>query len=107
MGIETKDALAVKELFVQKIRKDGTALLNISTPYFSGASNTFNDGANLVMGTSTGTKIGTGTTQKLGFWNTTPAVQPTAVADATDNASAILRLNELLARLRTIGIIAT
>jgi len=30
----------------------------------------------------------------------------TAVADATDNASAILRLNELLNRLRTLQIIA-
>lgn len=34
-------------------------------------------------------------------------VQGAAVADATDNASAILRLNELLARLRTHGAIAT
>jgi hypothetical protein len=62
---------------------------------------------NIVTDTTTGTKIGTGATQKLGFWNATPVVQPTAVADATDAASVILRLNELLARARTIGIIAT
>lgn len=36
------------------------------------------DGANIVLGTSTGTKIGTSTTQKLGFFNKAPVVQPAA-----------------------------
>jgi hypothetical protein len=61
----------------------------------------------VVLPTSGGVKIGTGTTQLLGFWNATPAAQPAAVADATDAASTQARLNDLLARLRTIGIIAT
>jgi hypothetical protein len=61
----------------------------------------------LVTDTTTGTKIGTGTTQKLGFFNATPAVQPAAVANATDAASTQDRLNDLLARLRTLGLIAT
>jgi hypothetical protein len=61
----------------------------------------------VVLGTTTGTKIGTATTQKIGFWNATPVVQPTAVADATDAASVITQLNALLAKLRTLGIIAT
>lgn len=62
---------------------------------------------NIVTDTTTGTRIGTATTQLLGFWNATPAVQPAAVADATDAASTQARLNDLLARLRTIGILAT
>ena len=33
---------------------------------------------NIVLGTTTGTKIGTATTQKLGFFNATPIVQPSA-----------------------------
>jgi hypothetical protein len=61
----------------------------------------------LVTDTTTGTKIGTGTTQRIGFFNATPAVQPAAVADATDAASTQARLNDLLARLRTLGLIAT
>ena len=65
------------------------------------------DAGNITVGTTTGTKIGTATTQKLGFYNATPVVQPAAVADATDAASVIARLNDLLARLRTLGIIAT
>jgi hypothetical protein len=65
------------------------------------------DAKNIVINTTTGTKIGTGTTQKLGFWNATPVVQPTAVADATDAASVITQLNALLSRMRDLGLIAT
>lgn len=39
--------------------------------------NTFN----LSLSTSTGSKIGTGTTQKLAFWNATPIVQPANTSD--------------------------
>jgi hypothetical protein len=65
------------------------------------------EAVNFVFGTTTGTRFGNATNQRIGFWNATPAVQPTAVADATDAASVITQLNALLARLRTIGIIAT
>jgi hypothetical protein len=65
------------------------------------------DAGNISVGTTTGTKIGTATTQKLGFYNATPVVQPTAVADATDAATAISQLNALLAHMRTLGLIAT
>ncbi len=36
------------------------------------------DAGNLVLGSTTGSKIGTATTQKLSFYNATPVVQPTA-----------------------------
>ena len=65
------------------------------------------DAGNITFGTTTGTKIGTATTQKLGFYNATPVVQPTAVADATTAVDVITQLNALLAKLRTLGIIAT
>jgi hypothetical protein len=41
---------------------------------------TVRDGKNVVLDTTTGTKIGTAATQKLGLWNVTPVVQPSAVA---------------------------
>jgi hypothetical protein len=45
---------------------------------------TLGDAKNIAFNTTTGTKIGTATTQKLSFWNATPIVQPTtAVASAT------------------------
>jgi hypothetical protein len=62
--------------------------------------------ANIVTG-GAGFKIGTATTQKIGFYNATPVVQPAAVADATDAATAITQLNALLARMRDLGLIAT
>jgi hypothetical protein len=65
------------------------------------------DAGDITVGTTTGTKIGTATTQKIGFYNATPVVQPTAVVDATDAATVITQLNDLLAKLRTLGIIAT
>ena len=65
------------------------------------------DAGNITVGTTTGTKIGTATTQKIGFYNATPVVQPTAVADATTAVDVITQLNALLAKLRTLGIIAT
>jgi hypothetical protein len=61
----------------------------------------------LILTTTTGTKIGTATTQKLGFFNATPVVQQAAIADATDAASTQDRLNDLLAAMRTLGLIAT
>ena len=65
------------------------------------------DASNVQLGTGTGTKIGTAITQKIGFYNATPVVQPTAVADATNAASVITQLNLLLGRMRTLGLIAT
>lgn len=42
------------------------------------ASIVFADAINLAVGTGTGTKIGTATSQKLGFFNATPVAQPSA-----------------------------
>lgn len=50
---------------------------------------TMTNGSNIIPGTSTGTKIGTGTTQKFAFWNATPIVQP---ANTSDIRQALLNL---------------
>ena len=52
-----------------------TTLTVASTSSFSG--NLGITDVNIVLGTTKGTKIGTATTQKLGFWNATPVVQQT------------------------------
>jgi hypothetical protein len=49
-------------------------------PYLPQAGGSLNDGANVVLGTTTGTKIGTATTQKLGFWNAAPVARPGSYA---------------------------
>jgi hypothetical protein len=47
------------------------------------------DGANFVLGTTTGSKIGTSASQKLGFFDATPIVQPALTADLLDTLQAL------------------
>jgi hypothetical protein len=55
----------------------------------------FADGVNMDMGTTTGTKIGLGTTEKIGFWNATPIVQPTtSVSGASFTANSGTAVND-------------
>ena len=72
---------------------------------------TLSDAVNLVVNATTGTKFGTATTQKLGFWNKAPITQPAAIADAAGgaviDAEARTALNALLAAQRLTGLIAT
>ncbi len=90
-----------------------------------------NDAINVVLGTTTGTKFGTATTQKMGFWNAAPVIQPTVTTAAgaavvttgsalasygytqaqADDIVAQLnkttaRVNDLATKLQTIGITA-
>jgi hypothetical protein len=65
-------------------------------------------GKDIVLSTTTGTKIGTATTQLLGFYNATPVDQPATVADAAiseDHTGAdhvnIITLQASLAALKT------
>jgi hypothetical protein len=61
-------------------RDNGSAKWTIA----DGGDTTWGDAVNMVFNTTNGTKIGTATTQKIGFWNAAPIVQPTtAVASAT------------------------
>jgi hypothetical protein len=89
------NTIAASTAGVERLRIDSTGVLQIA------------EAGNITVGTTTGTKIGTATTQKIGFYNATPVVQPTAVADATTAVDVITQLNALLAKLRTLGIIAT
>ena len=53
------------------------------------------DGRKIQTGRTTGTKIGTGTDQKIGFWNTTPIIQPTTShAEAAFTASTGTAVND-------------
>lgn len=51
---------------------------------------TLDDGVDLAVGTSTGTKIGTSATQKIGFFGVTPVVQPSALTQTYTTADATL-----------------
>lgn len=75
----------------------------------SGAT-TISEGINVTTGTTTGTKIGTATTEKLGFYNATPVVQQTNVANPTGgaiiDAEARTAIDAILTRLEALGLLA-
>ena len=48
---------------------------------------TVTDGKNVVVDTTTGTKIGTAVGQKIGFWNATPIVQPVGASQGAISAT--------------------
>jgi hypothetical protein len=131
------NSTAIDTLLVNTgIRASGGSA-NFATQIVAGAGVSVSDAKDIAFATGTGTKIGTGTTQKIGFWNATPAIQPAAIADLsvtftsnapaaangsvtvangnTPTASELLeycveleaKLEDLLGKLRTIGIIAT
>jgi len=72
------------------VTSDGTNLLAALTAL--PATVTLGEGADLVLGTATGTRLGTAVTQRLGLWGATPVVQPAEAAQGpvtlgnTDNA---------------------
>jgi hypothetical protein len=73
---------------------------------------------NIQTGTTTGSKIGTATTQKIAFWNSTPIVQPTTSVTASTfvaNTSMILNdsatfdgytIGQVVKALRNMGLLA-
>ena len=45
------------------------------------------DAKDIIFNTTTGSKIGTATTQKIGFWNVTPVIQQVTNAYISDDES--------------------
>jgi len=68
------------------------------------------DGRNIQLGKTTGTKIGTETTQKLGFYNATPVAQQTladvAAGGGDSDGTARSKINAVIDVLQAIGILS-
>jgi len=70
----------------------GASPLNLNGGALTVGSETIADAGNLAVGSSTGTQIGTATSQKLGFWAATPIIQPAgaaqgAITDSTGSSA--------------------
>jgi hypothetical protein len=64
----------------ERIYSDGTDLVLLpQTNVRIGGHLKIDDAKNVILGTTTGTKIGTATTQKLGFYNATPVARQAAL----------------------------
>lgn len=106
---------------------DGTTAFTIanSTGITTFATNITLSAKNIVTDTTTGTKIGTAATQKLGFYNATPVVQYSTVGTVTGftagSGTAVLddstftggvgskayTVGDIVKALKTLGIIAS
>jgi len=58
-------------------------------------------------GNDEGTVIGQSATDKVGFYGATPVVQAAHIADATDTATALTRINAILVVLENLRLTAT
>jgi hypothetical protein len=70
---------------------------------------TLTDGANIVLGSTTGTEIGTATGQKLGFYGKTPVIQQTGgAATASSSYTSVEQgmLNAAYSALRALGLLS-
>jgi hypothetical protein len=54
-----------------------------------------------------GAMVGQSASDKVGFFGTTPVAQQANVADATDAATAITKLNAVIAALEAYGLLAS
>lgn len=72
--------------FQVQVNKNGVGLQQVFKASIDGAITLF-DGGSIDVGSTTGTKFGTATTQKMGWWNTTPVVRATGWAAATGTAT--------------------
>lgn len=68
-------------------QEKGVAAANV---FLKDADQTLSDGTDIAVGTGSGTKIGTSTSQKLGFFNAAPVAQPAALTQTYSTADATL-----------------
>ena len=92
---------------------DGTLTLSADTLITISGATTVNGNLtlstkNLVTDTTTGTQIGTGATQKLGFWGATPVVQPAKISDPTESGASLdTAIEAIIDALEAVGILAS
>lgn len=99
-GATSTSAVTTTGATISNTRTNATSGTNIALSLNASGATTANNAlvilnGNMQFGTGTGTKIATATTEKIGFWNATPIVQPTtAVAAATFVANTSLIAND-------------
>lgn len=87
--------------------------LGVTAPGLGGLATTsgmtLTDNFNIATGTTTGSQIGTSTTQKLGFYGVTPVVQQAAITTIATNATGTAistAVNAVINELIALGLIA-
>jgi hypothetical protein len=98
-----------KEEILQLIRQEMEQIVRFQNPTFEHHINLLN-GVDLRVGGETGSRIGTSSTEKLGFYGATPIIRPTAISapsgGATQDTQARAALTDIITKLSTLGLTA-
>lgn len=82
--------------------------LNLSDRYIFAKTVQLQDGRNFQFGQSTGTKLGTSATQKIGFFGNTPVVKQPAITPPTGgttvDSQARAAIDLLITTIQTFGL---
>lgn len=118
LTIQNDGKLAFGSAVDTNLYRSAANTLKTDDSFIVGGDLTITDAKNIILDTTTGTKIANSTSQKLGFWNATPIVQPTtAIAAATfvTNTSLIANdtatfdgytIGQVVKALRNVGLLA-
>lgn len=80
-GIRARNAANSADMSIMSVNASDQLLIgNSVVSIFMGQSVIMQDAKNIEFNTTTGTKLGASTTQKLAFWGATPITRPTGVA---------------------------
>lgn len=91
MGDDIHDTITVNELILSKLKSDGGGAGNI----ICSSSLQLSGGRNIQCSATTGTKVATSTTQKLGFWGATPVIQEDVTAAGISAATLLTALDKI------------
>lgn len=103
------DEQEIKKLIREAVSEELTELIGLNRYTFQKPIEIY-DGRHIKLGRMNGTKVGTGSLEKLGFYGATPIARPATVLDptggTTTDAQARGAINEIIDRLQALGLIA-
>jgi len=84
------DAVSGTAVYVNQGTVDSSTFNEVTSTnsISSTGDTTLSDGVDLILNTTTGTKIGTAAGQKLGFWGATPVAQADHIGDPDETTAA-------------------
>ena len=91
----------------EKVREIIKEEMNSTFAFIFSKNITMSDGRNIQVGLTTGTKIGTATTQKIGFFNAPPVVQQDSIVPVPSMSGTYVQSEQILQCDRITNIITT